>query len=334
MRLLQIGLGGFGRSWLEIARTAPEIVLVGAVDPDPAARERARTATDLPAKALFPTLGDALAGPPFDAVLLATPPATHHPIGLAALAAGKHVLVEKPLATTLPDAQTLVAAADAAGRVLMVSQNYRFRPPARAMQAVVASGAVGRLLSVKIAHRRNTRTLFGEGNFRYAMAHPLVIDMAIHHVDLLRMIVGQEVVSLDARGWRVPDSPYAHDPAVAALLTLDGGASVRYDGDWATHDAETSWNGDWEILGEDGILRWTGDPANALTGAVTLRRWGGSAEPVAQPSLAFVDRAGTLDAFRRAVADGAEPETSGRDNLGSLAVVLAMAAAVNRAGMV
>lgn len=332
MRLLQVGLGGFGRSWVEIAAAAPGIVLVGAVDPDPAARDRARVATGLPTEALFPTLADALAGPPFDAVLLATPPATHHPIGLAALAAGKHVLVEKPLATTLPDAQTLVAAAETAGRILMVSQNYRFRPPARAMHAVVASGAVGRLLSVKIAHRRNTRTLFGEGNFRYAMAHPLVIDMAIHHVDLLRMIAGREVVSLDARGWRVPDSPFAHDPAVAALMTLDGGASVRYDGDWATHDTETSWNGDWEILGEDGILRWTGDAANALTGEVTLRRWGGPAEPVAQPSLAFVDRVGTLDAFRRAVADGAEPETSGRDNLGSLAVVLAMAAAVDRAG--
>ncbi len=215
----------------------------------------------------------------------------------------------------------------------MVSQNYRFRAPARAMQAAIRDGAIGRILSVTCEHRRDTRILFGEGNFRYAMEHPLVIDMTIHHADLLRMLTGQEVTSLDARGWRVPDSPYRHDPAVAALLTLDGGASVRYEGNWATSEPETSWNGDWEILGEDGFLRWTGSVSDALGGTISLQRWGGDPRPLPQPTLRHSDRAGTLDAFRHAVATGEEPETSGRDNLGSLAIVLAMAAAVDRAGM-
>ncbi len=333
MRLLQIGLGGFGRSWAELARGAEGIDYVGAVDPDPAARAWAGQALELPDGSVFASFADALEGAEFAAVLLATPPATHHPVGLAALGAGKHVLVEKPLATTLPDAQHLVAAADASNRILMVSQNYRFRAPARAMQAAVREGRIGRVLTVRAEHRRDTRTLFGEGNFRYDMEHPLVIDMTIHHADLLRMLTGQEVTALDARGWRVPDSPYRHDPAVAALFTLDGGASARYEGNWATHGAETSWNGDWEILGEEGILRWTGGVADPLVGEVTIQRWGESPRPLPQPALAHPDRAGTLQAFRHAVATGDEPETSARDNLGSLAIVLATAAAVDRAGI-
>ena len=50
--------------------------------------------------------------------------------------------------------------------------------------------------------------------------------MSIHHADLLRAITGQEVASIYARGWRVPDSPYQYDPAVAATMTLSGGATV------------------------------------------------------------------------------------------------------------
>jgi predicted dehydrogenase len=333
MRVLQIGLGGFGRSWVGIARGAEGVGYVGAVDPDPVARRWAADALGLGEGALFSSFGEALERAEFEAVLLVTPPATHHAVGLAALAAGKHVLVEKPLATTLVDGQELVAAAEAAGRVLMVSQNYRFRAPARAMQAAVRDGAVGKVISVQVDHRRDTRTLFGEGNFRYDMVHPLVIDMSIHHADLLRMLTGQEVVALDARGWRIPDSPYKYDPAVSALLTLDGDASARYEGNWATHEPETSWNGDWEILGEDGILRWTGGVADPLLGEVTHQRWSAPPEPLPLPDLVLVDRAGALDAFRHAVTSGEEPETSGRDNLGSLAIVLAMAAAVERAGV-
>ncbi|MGI9253355.1 MAG: Gfo/Idh/MocA family protein, partial [Thermomicrobiales bacterium] len=238
---------------------------------------------------------------------------------------------EKPLATTLDDAAALVMAAEAAGQTLMVSQNYRHRAPARAMQAAIREGAIGRIISVRCEHRRDTRQLFDADNFRYTMRHPLVIDMTIHHADLLRMLTGQEVISLDARGWRIPDSPYLHDPAVSALMTLSDGAVARYEGNWAAHEPETSWNGDWEVLGDEGILSWTGGVDDSMTGEVTLQRWGEAPRALSLPDLPFVDRAGTLEAFRRSVDEGLTPETSGRDNLGSLRIVLGMAEAVERA---
>ena len=61
-----------------------------------------------------------------------------------------------------------------------------------------------------------------------------------------------------ARSWRPPDRPLVHHPAVAAILDLDGGVPVVYEGDWAIHGPETSWNGAWEIIGEKGRLLWRG----------------------------------------------------------------------------
>jgi predicted dehydrogenase len=210
----------------------------------------------------------------------------------------------------------------------MVSQNYRFRRPARAVQKLVAEGAIGDLLAVAIRCRRDTRALWPADDFRYRIEHPFVLDMSIHHLDLLRAVTGREATRVDARGWRVPDSPYRHDPAVAALFGLEGGAAVTYEGTWATHDPETSWNGDWELLGERGRATWTGGQPDATAGDVTLHRWGEPPEVVPQPELTHVDRAGTLRAFRVAVETGVEPETSARDNLKSLALVLACAASI------
>ncbi|HEU5430420.1 MAG TPA: Gfo/Idh/MocA family oxidoreductase, partial [Thermomicrobiales bacterium] len=208
MRLIQIGAGGFGRSWAELAARAPEVELVAVVDPDAAARAWAGAALGLPPAAVVAAPDEAFVRFDADAVLIVTPPPTHHPLTLAALAAGRHVLLEKPLATSLAEAREMIAVADRAGRMLMVSQNYRVRPAARAAREIVRSGALGDLAAIKIQFRGDTRALWPADNFRYAMPHPLVLDMAIHHADLLRSVTGQEAATVYARGWRVPDSPY------------------------------------------------------------------------------------------------------------------------------
>lgn len=331
MRLIHVGLGGFGRSWAALARAAEGVALVAVADPDAGARARAAADLALPPAAIHPSLAAALAAEPgagAEAVVVATPPETHRAVAATALAAGKHVLLEKPLATTLDDARALVAAAERAERILMVSQNYRFRPPARTVQRLVADGTIGDLVSIAIRCYRDTRAAWPADNFRYAMRHPFVLDMSIHHLDLLRAVTGQEAARVFARGRRVPDSPYHHEPAVVALLDLAGGATVTYDGDWATHGAETSWNGEWDVIGERGRVTWTGGTPGDPAELVSLQRWGGAPEDVPLPDLRHADRAGTLDAFRVAIASGSEPETAARDNLRSLALVLACVASI------
>ena len=166
------------------------------------------------------------------------------------------------------------------------------------------------------------------------MRHPFVLDMSIHHADLLRAITGQEVASIYARGWRVPDSPYQYDPAVAATMTLSGGAPVLYEGDWATRAPETSWNGDWELIGERGRLTWTGTATDVMSSTLLLQLRGEKPRPLPLPELELSDRAASLAAFGEAVMTKREPETSGRDNIHSLAIVLGCIASIESGAVV
>jgi predicted dehydrogenase len=295
---------------------APGVELAAVVDPDPEARRYVETTPG------YGVLEEALASVDCDAVLVASPPGAHHVVARAALEAGKHVLCEKPLATTLQDAFDLVETADRAERILMVSQNYRYNAPFRALQRLMMEGEIGELASIRISCRRDTRTLFARDDFRYSMRHPYVLDMSIHHFDLVRAATGRDVRGVYARSWRVPDSEFVHDPAVAALLDLEGGVPVVYEGDWATFGPETSWNGDWEIVGEAGRILWSGSEEDRGTGEVVLERWSREPRLVEQRNLEFVEREATLQALRAAIEGGEPPETVAADNVKSLAAML------------
>ena len=301
---------------------APGVELVAVVDPDP---EACRYVEATPG---YGVLEEALESVECDAVLVASPPGTHHVVARAALEAGRHVLCEKPLATTLQDAFDLVEIAHRAERILMVSQNYRYNAPFRAMQRLVMEGDLGELASIRISCRRDTRAQFSPDDFRYSMRHPYVLDMSIHHFDLIRAATGRDVQSVYARSWRVPDSEFVHDPAVAALLDLEGGVPVIYEGDWATFGPETSWNGDWEIVGEAGRLLWSGSKVDRGTGEVVFERWDGEPRLVEQRDLEFVEREATLQALRAAIEDGGPPETDADDNVKSLAAMLGCVASI------
>jgi predicted dehydrogenase len=306
----------WGQSWAGLVAEAPGVELVAVVDLDP---EALRSADAAPG---YEVLEEAFASVDCDAVLVASPPRTHHAVAKAALEAGKHVMCEKPLATSLEDAFDLVEAADRAQRVLIVSQNYRYNAPFRTVQRLVMEGEVGELTSIRIGCRRDLRTLFAPDDFRYSMRHPYVLDMSIHHFDLIRAATGRDVRSVYARSWRVPDSPFVHHPAVAALLDVDGGVPVVYEGDWATRKPETSWNGEWEIAGEAGRLLWSGGTGDRGTGAVWLEKLGEKPRLVEQQDLEFVEREATLQALRGAIESRKLPETAAADNVKSLAVML------------
>ena len=154
--------------------------------------------------------------------------------------------------------------------------------------------------------------------------------MAIHHVDLLRMITGQEVAQLDALAWKVPDSPFRMEPNVQALLILADGTPVAYEGDFAASGRETSWNGEWELVGERARATWAGSVDSPLRGSVVIERYDSPPERVALPRLPALDRLGVLHEMRRAVADGTPPECSAADNVNSLAVILGLASSVKK----
>lgn len=323
LRVVHVGVGLWGRSWAELIAGAPGYRLVGVADAGAPGRAWAEQSLRVPA---FRDLGRALSATGADVVVLASPPATHRPLAELALAEGCHVIVEKPLALTLADAAAIAAAAAGAGRHAMASQNYRFRRQSRALRELVHGRALGPLLGIRVSCRRDLRDAWiSRRDWRGRMPHPYLLDMAIHHVDMLRMIAGAEVAEVDARSWGAPDGPFRHDPTVHALLTLANGTPVSYEGTWAEPLSQTSWNGDWELLGSRARATWSGGVGDAMRGTVRFGRHREPARPLPLPALQALDRLGVLAELRRALAAGEQPECSAADNLRSLAVVFALA---------
>jgi predicted dehydrogenase len=320
---VQVGAGLWGRSWAELIAASRGFELSGVVDRSTRARAWARAELGVLAST---TLAHALKRVECDVVLLVSPPATHRALAEEALELGAHVVIEKPLALELADARHIAERAERAGRLAVVAQNYRFRRQSRALRDLVQGGELGQLRGITIRCVRDLRnTSITPRDWRGKMRHPYLFDMAIHHVDLVRAITGLEVEEVTARSWRVPGGPFRHDASTAALLTLTGGVPVAYEGTWDGLRNATSWNGDWEIVGERGRATWDGGIDDALSGKVTLLRIAARPERVPLPRVSALDRLGVLRELQDAVTERREPECSVQDNLASLATVIAMA---------
>ncbi len=321
MRIVQIGVGKMGRAWLRAFAETNDVELVGIVEPVAANREWAMAEYGFAPEQCVDSVEAALDTLEWDAAVVVTPPPTHRPLAEQLLRAGKHVLLEKPLATSIADARDLVGIAEESGQTLMVAQNYRYKDAFITVRSLVASGRIGPVRAVKIEFRKNAATIFGEGDFRYAMKHVLLIDMSIHHFDMIRALLGTNPARLYAQTWHVPAGNFEHDAAASVLITMEDGAVVSYLGNWAAQSPETSWNGAWEIIGERGRIVWAGgDFTNA---EVILYEWGKEPEQIPLASREEAGQLGLLDSFRRAVDSGTPPETAAADNIHSLDIVFA-----------
>jgi len=166
----------------------------------------------------------ALADPDLDAVVVAVPPAFHKALTLQALAAGKHVLVEKPAFPTLADYHDVVAARDRAGRVVLVGENDHYKPLAVRLRRLVAEGRIGEMVFANfttIAHRlksaddwRNDEAMAGGDAF---------FEEGIHWLHIAGSL-GPRIVS--AHGFRPAVSRHGPDRRAKSMMV-----AFRYDND-------------------------------------------------------------------------------------------------------
>jgi predicted dehydrogenase len=325
VRLIQVGMGRWGRSWAKLVSRHPEVAeLVACVDVQPEMLQQLQRDVDMAAGNCFPTLPAALQATDAEAVLVTTALTDHVPVVLAALEAGKHVLVEKPFAPALEDARQAVDVAAAQGRILMVSQNYRFYPAAQAAAALVREEALGPAGGVTLQFRKYANNEPPGTHWHYDLRHPLLMDMSIHHFDLMRFVLGQEPETIHCHAWN-PSWSHFKDPAEAsATITFDGGSVVHYHGSWVSTAPPTLWSGAWQIECAGGVIQWTSRNDNSLAGeTLTVRPRARRPRRVTLPEVEHWDRAGSLAAFAAAVREGKEPSASGRDNLGSLKLMFA-----------
>ena len=217
MRIAFIGLGAATHNiHLPACRLLGERVqVVAGCDPDPVARERARTRWRVPA--VYDDPASMLAAIEADWVVIVTPPAMHRAHAQLALEAGFHVFCEKPLAESLEDADAMIASARAAGRHLVVNNEFPYMACHLAARDAIGGPAFGRLLFVHAWHtmRPSAHT---EAGWRGALQRRVGFEFGIHVVDLARFLFGEDPVRLYARMPR-PDPQVAFD--AINLITLD-----------------------------------------------------------------------------------------------------------------
>jgi predicted dehydrogenase len=325
LRIIQAGMGGWGRDWATtVLQRDDSVALVACVDEDQAALALARTELNLPPHNYFEDLASAIAAVDAEAVLITSNLEGHVPLAVEALNAGKHVLLEKPFAQSLAEATRVVELAAERDRVLMISQNYRFFPAVEAVRTMVRSGTLGAVGTVSVDFRRNANRARREAHRHYTLHQPLLADMAIHHFDLMRAILRREPSEVSCRAWNPPWSNFVEPAAASAIINFEDGPVVSYRGSWVSPGPQTAWAGEWRIECAGGEISWTSrDNLGAAVDRVTVRPLGKLPHRLDLPSLPRIDRAGSLHAFARAVATGEQPESSGRDNLGSLALMYA-----------
>jgi len=197
--VLVIGTGFIADAHIAALRTRSDAKLVGVVDIDPV---RAANAGRTNGGVAFTTdLAEALAWPSVDACIVCTPNWTHRQIAVAVAEAGKHLLIEKPLATTVADARAVAETFAAAGVVLMAAHTHRFYDYARTVKAAIDSGDIGQPVFVRLAIL---------GGWIWPDWRAWVLDPArsgghalhngVHLLDLATWWIGGQPVSVYARG--------------------------------------------------------------------------------------------------------------------------------------
>jgi 1,5-anhydro-D-fructose reductase (1,5-anhydro-D-mannitol-forming) len=262
-------------------------------------------------------LADLLATPGLDAVYISTTNEKHHPQALAAIAAGKHVLCEKPLAMIAADAAEMVRAAQAAGLVFATNHHLRNAGSHLAIRDLIAEGRIGRVLSVRVFHAVHLPPHLQGWRINDAGAGGGVIpDITVHDADSVRFYLGQdpaEVVAMAATsgmGAGVEDS-------VMSVWTMPSGAMVQ------THESFTHpfAGSGVEVHGTDGSIFGRGIMTQRPVGEVEL-------VTAAGPESIGFDRhdlyARSIGRFAAAVAGTGRPAADGVDGVKSLAVALAV----------
>jgi predicted dehydrogenase len=317
LRAVSVGAGGMGRGWLRALSRSDDVDLVGVVDVNPDAIPAALAdvfgadpaADDIATGTELTAVARAVEA---DLVVDVTIPEAHHAVTLEAFSLGLPVIGEKPMAATLAEAVSLTTAAEKAGELFMVSQSRRYDSNLFALKAMT-----GRLGEVDIV----TTEFFKAphfGGFRDKMAHPLVLDMAIHSFDSARFLLDAEPIAVYCEEYNPSWSWYAGDAGSTAIFEMSGGQRYVYTGSWCSPGAETSWNGRWRVSGRAGSATWDGDDVPAAD-TPAAEPSGVPAQVAATPPGQGI--AGSLAEFVHALRTGTTPMGECHDNLLSLAMV-------------
>ena len=320
IKMAVVGVGNMGRNHVRVLMDMPEVELVGGAD------QNLDSAKPVARKYGLPVFGDY--HQLFDeqqpqAVVVAVPTVCHLEVVLAAIERKIHVLVEKPIAATVEEAQELIDAAEQAGVALAVGHIERFNPAVIELKRRIDAGELGRVFMI---HARR-QSPFPNRIQDVGVAR----DLAIHELDMMRYLTGSRVAHLSAEVAQVLDRPMLED-IVVGLLRFENGVIGVLDVNWVTPTTVRELS----ITGERGMfavnylsqdLFFHENPAahKPLNGAT----WDFSVQAGHMTRFQIIRREplrNELEAFIQAVQTGQKPLVDGYDGLEALKLALQVAA--------
>lgn len=331
LRVAMIGCGAIGqRRHIPEAFANPHVDLVALVDPKPGRAEEVAAQFGKPKT--FTDHRAMLAAIKPDVVIVGTPNAVHAPQTIDALDAGAHVLVEKPMAGTLAEAEAMIAAAERNGRKLMVGQNQRLMSPHVKAKQILDSGVLGRVLSFQTTFKHGGPegwSVDGAQSWFFKKA-PAVMgvcgDLGVHKVDLMTYLIGQRITEvagfIATLDKKMPDgiTPIEVDDTAFLSVRTEAGVVGAITVSW-THYGRTEDNGT-TIYCENGVLEIAADPQFS----VVVRFKDGTSEHYKTGAIATNAQqvsSGMIDEFIAAIREDRKPLIDGADGRRSLQVILA-----------
>ena len=318
-RAIVVGAGGISGAWFP-PLIAENVEIAAVVELNPAvAQERmekhgftAEISSDL--KAMLKKHQP-------DFVVDLTIPDVHCSVTCTALKAGYPVIGEKPMANSLAEARKMVRTAEETGKLYMVSQSRRWDHAHDRIRQTVTGGGIGTVTTINCDFYLGAHF----GGFRDEMPSPLILDMAIHHFDMARLMTGADPVAVYAKEFNPVGSWYKGDTAATCIFEMSNDVIFTYRGSWCAEGCHTSWNGDWRIIGDKGTLIYERDqePHGQVVAGDS-----GFTRPLAdlhipESSLTKTGMHGAPLEMLAYLRTGKVPQTECHDNIKSIAMVFA-----------
>lgn len=280
---------------------------------------------------VYDTADELLADPEIDAVSVCAANYAHAELTIKALKAGKHVLCEKPMATTIADCEAMVAAAKESGKFLMIGHNQRLAKAHMKAKALIDAGEIGRIISF--------RTTFGHGGPETWSIEPgsntwffdkkraamgAMADLGVHKTDLIHYLTGQRVVrttarlaTLDKRG--ADGELIGVDDNAVCIYELSGGILGTMTASWTFYGAEDNST---VLYGTEGSMRIYDDPAHSI---VVIHKDGTKAMFDVEQIQTNDNqtKSGVIDLWVDCLKNNSAPEISGESALAAMRAVFA-----------
>jgi predicted dehydrogenase len=310
IKVIQIGVGGFGTSWRHALTTTSGVEVAALVDINENNLDDAAKFYNMPKELCFTNTDGNWTDINANIVIDATPQLHHYNNAMKVFSSGKNLIVVKPMSNEWDRGVAMVREAELRGKKMVVAQQLRFHPVIMKIREIIQSGQLGQIGYI------HQDAFFAKGGYggSYPQPYPMLVQGAIHFFDYIRWVLNQEPVSVLAECWNPSWVKGEGFRSAYAMFVMSGECRVCFRG-IPTDSDHTNWTCNWRIEGEKGILKVINDHIYLNDAEIEIK-WDDEKE-ISDLGLPWLNKI-VLEKFIDYLERDEEPGFSGRNNIRSL----------------